>query len=233
MTLPVVLIGAAGRLGRHVDSLLGRQPGFEVVARLGRGEVTPGRIAETGAVVGLEMTTAGQGLTHGLALLQGGVRPVLATSGVTEEQTTELDREARRLDLGGLVVPNFSLGILRLQKLAQELVGPYPRVEIIETHHIEKADAPSGTSLHTRELLEGRSGDPERPSTPIHSLRLPGAQARQEIVFGGPGEILRLSHEVQGPEAYDEGVLRSLRYAETAVGVRRGLEGLLGGFLVE
>ncbi len=222
--LSVLLIGALGRLGRHADALLRATPGIQVVARLGRGEINSDCIRATGATVGLEMTAAGQGLAHGLALLEGGVRPVIATSGVSAEDTEALDRRARELNLGGIVVPNFSLGMWLMQRTAAELAHFYPRAEIVETHHAEKRDAPSGSALQTRERMTSASPSADSAKIPIHSLRLPGVLANQEVIFGGKGELLRITHETFGPEAYDAGLLCAVRYAARASGVQRGIE---------
>lgn len=222
--IKVLLIGATGRLGKHADALLQRTSEFEVVCRLSRGEVREDLISASGASVALEMTAAGHGFEHAGALLRGGVRPVVATSGVSPNQGGELNGIALELQLGGLVVPNFSLGMFLLQRAAVEMARMYPRAEIVETHHVGKLDAPSGTSLATRHMLEqARTPYAEAPSIPIHSLRLPGVLANQEVSFGGEGEILRVSHETYGPEAYDAGILASLRYAAGCRGVGYGV----------
>lgn len=222
--LPVLLIGASGRLGTHADALLARTDGFEVVARLGHGEVTEDHIRRTGALVGLEMTAAGLGLLHGQALLEAGVRPVVATSGLTESDVAMLNKRSRELELGGLVVPNFSLGMWLMQKAAAEFAQHYDRAEIVESHHIGKRDAPSGSSLQTRERMARQCGAKDASEIPIHSLRLPGVLANQEVVFGGPGEVLKITHETFSMEAYDAGIVAALRYAAEARGVARGIE---------
>lgn len=220
---PVALCGASGRMGRHASVLLGSHPNFELVASLGRGEVTAARLRDSGALLGLDLTVAGCGVHHGRLMLEAGLRPVIGTSGVSPSDNQELDAAARELELGGLVVPNFSAGMWLLQRAAQEAARWFTQVEIIERHGIHKLDAPSGTALDTAHRLRAVRGNDGAQEIPIHSIRLPGLRANQEVCFGGTGEQLRLVHETYSLQAYSAGILTSLRYAVGAVGVGRGL----------
>jgi len=218
--LRVALVGAGGRMGRFATELLRASEGFELVAGLGRESDLGAALARTRAHVGLDLTVAGWGARHAGLMLEAGIRPVVGTSGVTPEEVAALDRRARELGLGGLVVPNFCLGMVRLQELAVRLAREFPCVEIVETHREGKKDAPSGTALDTARRLEAGGARPVR----IHSLRLPGATARHEIVLGSEGEELRLEHGARGLEAYGPGILRALRYAASAGGIACGLD---------
>jgi 4-hydroxy-tetrahydrodipicolinate reductase len=141
---------------------------------------------------------------------------------VSEPELAELDSLARALGLGGLVVPNFSLGMVLLQRAALDFARHMPDVEIIELHHQRKKDAPSGTASDTaRKLSAARPG---RGAVPIHSVRLPGHYAHQEVLFGAPGESLTLRHDMASPEAFGPGLLLAAKHAARAVGVARGLE---------
>ena len=152
------------------------------------------------------------------------MRPVIGTSGVTREEALRLDRRARELELGGLVVPNFSLGMLHVQHAAAELARHFERAEIVELHHDKKKDAPSSTARDTAERLGALRGRP----IPIHSVRLPGLYAHQEVLFGAPGELVTLRHDTLTPEAFCPGILLALRHATRARGVAFGLEAALG-----
>jgi len=221
----VAILGAHGRMGRFAGALLEETDGFEVVARLDVDDDLEAAFAAAQPELGLEFTVAGQGFEHGRRLLSAGIRPVIGTSGVSPDETTELDRLAREQGLGGLVVPNFSLGMWLLQRacedMARTLRGTSWRAEILELHHAEKKDAPSGTALDTAERMRAASGG--EGEVPIHSVRLPGLYAQQEVIFGGTGETLRLRHDMAGPEAFGPGILSALGYAAGAVGVRRGI----------
>ncbi len=219
----VVVIGAEGRLGRHACALLESDGRYRLAARYARGGWNESALRASGATVGLDLTVAGLGAAHGLALLRAGLRPVIGTSGVSLDETADLDAVARDLGLGGLVVPNFSAGSWLLQRAAEEAARFFPRSAIVESHHEDKRDAPSGTARDTAERMAAARGADSSEDVPIHSLRLPGVLANQEVVFGGRGEVLRLRHETYGLECYDAGLLSALRYAEDASGVGRGL----------
>ena len=222
--IEVLVIGAAGRMGRHACALLESQAGFHVLQRMGRAECTADRIQECGADVGLDLTTAGVGALHGRWMLEAGTRPVIGTSGVDSAQNDELDALARELGLGGLVVPNFSLGIWLLQRAALDAARHFPDAELIEMHHPAKRDAPSGTALDTVQRMAAARGAPDASDIPVHSLRLPGVLANQEVIFGGPGEVLRITHETFSLDVYSRGILAALRHVRQARGVARGLD---------
>jgi 4-hydroxy-tetrahydrodipicolinate reductase len=242
--LLVAVVGSRGKLGSFACELLGRTGGFEVVARFDHDEDWAASIAASGAKVAFEATRAGLGFEHGMLLLERGLRPVIATSGVSAEETSKLDARARELGLGGIVVPNFSLGSLLMQRFAEEAARHFAGAEIVELHHERKPDAPSGTAAETaRRIANARRAAELAPfippamdprargdaphGVPIHSLRLPGLYAHQEVLFGAPGETLTLRHDMSGPSAFGPGILASLRYAATAVGVARGLDAAL------
>lgn len=218
----IAIVGAQGRLGRFACEHFAADPGFDVVARLGRGDDIGARARASGAQIALETTVAGLGEEHALALLEHGVRPLVATSGVDEAACARLDRAAREVGLGGLVVPNFSLGMWLLQRAAAEAVRWFPHVEIVELHHERKRDAPSGTALDTRARLRAVRG--AELDVPIHSVRLPGLYAHQEVLFGSPGELFTLRHDMSGPAAFGAGLVAGARYAARAEGVQRGID---------
>lgn len=217
----VAVVGAGGRMGRFACELLAGQADFELAARLGREVALANALRECGAELALDLTTAGLGAAHARLFLECGLRPVIGTSGVTRAETAELDRLSRARGLGGIVVPNFSLGMAALQRAAEELVRTFPEVAIVELHHAGKKDAPSGTALDTRERLLAKGA---RAPLPIQSVRLPGLYAHQEIHFGAAGERLLLRHDMHSPEAFAPGLLAALRFARSAVGVGFGLD---------
>jgi 4-hydroxy-tetrahydrodipicolinate reductase len=155
-------------------------------------------------------------------MLECGLRPIIGTSGVTLEENARLDAAARELSLGGLVVPNFSVGMWLLQQASVEGARVFERAEIVEMHHERKKDAPSGTALDTAERMKSARGRGS-PEIPIHSVRLPGLYAHQLVILGGAGETYTLRHDMSGPEAFATGILAAVRHAAHAVGVGRGI----------
>ncbi len=205
---------------------LGAAADLELVARLGAQDRLEEALRLSGARVVLECTRAGLGYEHARRILGLGLRPVVGTSGVSLEETRALDRLAREKGLGGIVVPNFSIGMGLLQRAALEAARAMPSCEIIELHHADKPDAPSGTALDTAERLRALRQDGR--AIPIHSVRLPGLYAHQLVIFGAAGESYTLRHDMSGPAAFGPGILCCLRYAASAQGVARGLDAALG-----
>lgn len=223
MSTRVVLVGAQGRMGRFCAQLIEEHPDFELVCRVTSDQSLPAELERTAPEVGIDFTRAGLGRKHGEALLRAGVRPLIGTSGMQPEDDQHLHELALELKLGGLVVPNFALGIWLQQKLALLAAQHMDQVEILEEHHIHKTDAPSGTALDTALQLGQALGRPA-DQIPVHSVRLPGLHSNQTILFGAPGQILRITHETYGLQAFAPGILAGLGYVASAPpGMRRGI----------
>lgn len=220
----VAVIGASGRMGRFACGLLRESDEFELVGEVGRQDPLEAALSACSPDLALDLTRAGLGADHARRLLKAGVRPVIGTSGVTRSETSELDDLARERSLGGLVVPNLSLGMAWMNRAAELLAHAFPAVSIVERHHERKRDAPSSTARDTSERLQRlRGGAP----VPIVSIRSPGLYAHQEVLFGAPGETVSLRHDMLGPEAFGPGLLAALRHARGALGVAFGLEAAL------
>ncbi len=241
IVIPVAVVGARGRLGSFAAKLFEEHAQFELVARWEREDDWPAWLAASGARVVFEATRAGLGHSHARVVLEHGARPLVATSGVSPEQVSELDSLALARSLGGLVVPNFSLGAWLMQR-ACELAAPhFERAEIVEAHHARKADAPSGTAADTARRISAarvRAGRPPfeaageghaargeiREGVALHSLRLSGVYARHEAHFAGEGELFTVRHEMSGPEAFGAGIVLATRYVDSCRGVGLGLD---------
>lgn len=177
-------------------------------------------------------------------VLSAGVRAVVGTTGFSEADLAELDELAKANNTGILIAPNFALGAILMIKLACEAAKYFPNVEIIERHHDKKLDAPSGTAVITaqqiaevrqemhqghpeeKELLAGARGA-DYKGMKIHSVRLPGYVASQEVIFGSQGETLRISNEPVNRECYMPGVMLGCRKMMDKVGLTYGLDKLL------
>ena len=179
------------------------------------------------------------------AAIAYGVHPVIGTTGLSPEQLNDLQVFSQKASVGGAVIPNFSVGMVLLQQAAAAAARFYDHAELTELHHNRKADAPSGTCIKTAELMEelgkrfnapevdeheslpGSRGG-ERPSgLRLHSLRLPGLVAHQEVMFGAPGETYTLRHDTIDRSAYMPGVLLSIRKVRQLESLVYGLERLL------
>ena len=152
--------------------------------------------------------------------LEEDVPCIVGTSGLGAEELADLDERARTRSLPLFVAPNFAVGAVLMMRFAAAAAGHLPRAEIVELHHETKLDAPSGTAQATAALIgEG---------TPIHSVRLPGLVAHQEVIFGGTGETLTIRHDTTSREAFVPGVLLALERLPTLPpGLTFGLDALL------
>ncbi|MBD2845134.1 4-hydroxy-tetrahydrodipicolinate reductase [Paenibacillus sp. IB182496] len=173
-----------------------------------------------------------------------GTRPVIGTTGFTPEQIDELDKLCQDRNIGGLIAPNFSVGALLMMKFAAEASKYMPHVEIIEYHGEQKLDAPSGTSVKTAELIaqvreEMRQGHPHEEERiegarggyydgfRIHSVRLPGVFAQQEVIFGGYGQTLKIRHDSYERAGYMPGVNQAIKKIMARTGMIYGFEHLM------
>jgi 4-hydroxy-tetrahydrodipicolinate reductase len=178
-------------------------------------------------------------------LIDAGVRPVIGTSGLNEAQVTEIAERCRARGIGGAWASNFAIGAVLMMHFARLAAPHYASVEVIELHHDGKVDAPSGTALATARAMEAARGSAftrQQPSTitvpgtrggesggvSIHSVRLPGLVAHQEVIFGGPGELLTLRHDSLARSSFVPGVLLAVRAVMQQNEFVRGLEPLLG-----
>jgi 4-hydroxy-tetrahydrodipicolinate reductase len=182
---------------------------------------------------------------HTRGAIAYGVHPVIGTTGLSPQQLTDLASFAEKASVGGAVIPNFSVGMVLLQQAAAAAARFYDFCELTELHHNRKADAPSGTCIKTAELIEelGKSFNPlqveEHETLPgcrggqrdsglrLHSVRLPGLVAHQEVMFGAAGETYTLRHDTIERSAYMPGVLLTLRRVRSLGGLIYGLERLL------
>ena len=152
--------------------------------------------------------------------LQAGLACVVGTTGLGPADLAAFDGLARERGIPCFVAPNFALGAVLMMRFAAEAGRHFERAEIVELHDEGKVDAPSGTARATAELLPGE--------TPIHSVRLPGLVAHQEVIFGGPGQALTIRHDTFSREAFVPGVLLAVeRLGTLPPGVTMGLEALL------
>src|SRR5438105_7830386 len=193
----------------------------------------------------IDFTHPSAALGNALHAVKHGASPVVGTTGIPADGIDELEQTCREAALGGIVAPNFSIGAVLMMHLA-ELAAPFfEAAEVIEMHHAGKADAPSGTALATARRLAARRAarfdhnDPrtvtmehtrggEEGGVAIHSVRLPGIVADQEVVFGLPGQTLTIAHRTTSRESYAPGVLLAIRRVVADRRFYRGLDSLLG-----
>ncbi len=218
----VLVNGAQGRMGREASEAVEAEEGLYLVARTDLGDDLGQSIIDSKAQVVVDFTTASAVFENSKTIIATGARPVIGTSGLLPVQVEELQKLAAVKSLGGLIAPNFAIGAVLMMKFAREAVRYFPDAEIVELHHDGKVDAPSGTAIKTLEMLaEARENIPaprqEKEILPgarganqhefhVHSIRLPGLVAHQEILFGGNGETLTIRHDSLHRRSFMTGV---------------------------
>ncbi len=201
-------------------------------------------LAHANADVLVDFTVPQAAYSNTRTAIEYGVRPVIGTTGFTPEQIVELDELCKQKGIGGLIAPNFSIGAILMMKFAADASKYLPNVEIIEYHGDQKLDAPSGTSIKTAELIsearrELRQGNPKEEEViegarggyyngfRIHSVRLPGVFAQQEVIFGGDGQTLKIRHDSYDRAGYMPGVNTAVKKVMTYSGLIYGFEHIM------
>jgi len=270
-SIPVVVNGATGKMGREVIKAIAQAEGITLLGAIARNPKYIGQ--DIGELVGcgalevpvlpdldaalaqaaqerqlpvmVDFTHPDRVYDHIRSAIAYGVRPVVGTTGLSVEQIQDLTEFADKASTGCLIIPNFSIGMVLLQQAAIQAAQYFDHVEIIELHHAQKADAPSGTALQTAQLLAelgktynapaveetekltGARGSLANAGIRIHSVRLPGLIAHQEVLFGALGQLYTLRHDTSDRACYMPGVLLAIRKVLELKSLVYGLEKLL------
>ena len=252
-----ILISGSGNMGRQVALAAAADPATEPLAfidALGKGdsceglplyrEAAPALDAHNPEVV-VDFSNAAWTPALSRAALERGVRLVIGTTGLPAEFLDELREEAAARKVGVVVAPNFAIGAVLLMYFSRQAARFFDHAEIIELHHAGKVDAPSGTAKATAEQMVEARGEPfERveaevqtvPNTrggevggvTLHSVRMPGLVAHQEVLLGGLGQTLSLRHDSTGRDSFMPGVLAAVKAVKEAEGLVVGLDALFG-----
>jgi 4-hydroxy-tetrahydrodipicolinate reductase len=252
----VGVLGATGKVGAEVCRAVHADPDLELVAGISRSKAgEPASVAlglegsdvvlaesldafvDAGVEVAVDFTSGGFAAEHVAWSIEHGVHIVVGTTGF------EIDEGWRDAPVGVFVAPNFAIGAVLMQRFAREAARHLPAVEIVELHHDGKADAPSGTAAATADAVAAARSDawsgPSSESVPgvrggeragirIHSIRLPGLVAHQEVIFGGQGQTLTIRHDSTHRTSFVPGVLMAIHWVPNHRGLTVGLDSILG-----
>ncbi len=258
----IIVHGALGKMGREVISFMSRQPDMQVVSGVDKaaqvdvlalddcrslplGKELSAVLALHPADVVVDFSVAEASLTAARAALKNGVRMVIGTTGFSQDNLNELSTLCTAHKTGAFVAPNFTVGAVLMIHLSKITARFFDYAEIIELHHEQKLDAPSGTAVSTakamaeargkafryarahKQTLSGARGA-EADGIAVHSVRMPGLLAHQEVIFGGPGQTLTIRHDTMNRECYMPGVALAIREIMKRSDLVIGLEKLMG-----
>ena len=231
----VSILGATGRMGALAKQVIDADSNLKLHSALDSSSPMEQML---GADVVLDFTNPAVSESLVLFAIESGLRTVVGTSGWSQQKLAVLEKVLKANPKSAVVVvPNFSVGSMLAQRFAAMSAKYFDSIEILEAHHEQKVDSPSGTAIRTAELIaEARKDLPQHLSPgvgqpgrgEVHSLRQKGISAKQDTIFGAEGEQLVISHDVSSPRAYSLGILRSIEFAQTATGLTVGLENVLG-----
>lgn len=221
----VIINGASGKMGRTTVAAIAHETAFTLVATTHRGDNLSQAIQHHHADIVIDWTTPDAVFDNTQTIINAGARPVIGTTGLTTEQIKKISDLCCEKKLGGIIAPNFSIGAVLMMKYAKDALQYFSDAEIIEYHHAEKKDAPSGTAKKTVELMLENTKN--KKNIPIHSVRLPGIFANQTVLFGGNGETLTIQHHAIDRQAMMPGLFFCCQKVMTLDRLVYGMEGLI------
>ena len=243
MTIKVAVVGATGRMGKLALELIDAAQDLSLHAALdSKSELTE----VLGADVVFDVTLPDVSPTVVKFCVDNGLRVVVGTSGWSAAKLASVESQLEKAPdtAAVIIIPNFSIGSMLASKFAA-LAAPYfDSIEIIEAHHAGKIDSPSGTAVRTAEMIGTARAELTQPlipgvgqeargqvvaGVPIHSMRLAGVSAKQEVYFGGIDEVLTIAHDTMSTRAYTQGILLCLRKASAVTGLAVGLQAVIEG----
>ena len=245
----IAVCGANGKMGQEVIKAVNNAKDLTLVAKIDikDGEFASIKDAKESVKIDVlvDFTQPKSIYENALFCLNNGINIVIGTTGLTDEQIEELKKLSEKQGLGCLIAPNFSTGAVLMMKFAQIASKYFDNAEIIELHHNQKKDAPSGTAVKTALMMAGENtnfttGNCQETETilgargansynniHIHSVRMPGYIASQEVLFGANGQLLSIRHDSMNRECYMDGVLRAVKYVIENHNFVYGLENIL------
>ncbi len=245
--IKVAVLGSRGRMGSEVVKAVNEAKDLELVAELDLGDSLD-KLVSAGAQVVVDFTTPDSVMANLEFVISKNIHAVIGTTGFDDARIAKIKSLLSTSKSGVLIAPNFAIGAVLMMEFATKAAKYFESAEIIELHHPNKVDAPSGTAARTAELMSsarkeaGLSAGPDATTTsldgargatvgqiPVHSVRLRGLVAHQEVLLGGIGETLTIRHDSIDRVGFMPGVLLGVRQVVNHPGLTFGLENFLSG----
>ena len=240
----VLVNGARGRMGGLAVDVVESAEDLTLAGQTDLGDDLGAAILSGGASVVVDFTHHSVAMDCFREIVATGARPVSGTSGFTAADIEEARLLLTDAGSGGLIVPNFSVGAVLMMRFAEAAAARFAHVEVVELHHDRKGDAPSGTATRTAELISEARGEAPEPKVketervpgarggrvagvPVHSVRLPGLLAHQEVLFSAEGEVLTIRHDSLSRDCFRRGILLAVRHVPLVSGLAVGLDAVL------
>lgn len=247
MTIKVAVLGSKGRMGAEVVKAVNSASDLELVASIDQNDDF-NIVKNSGAQVAVDFTTPDVVMKNIELLISAGISPVVGTTGFSDERINSVKKMLdAKSGVSARLVPNFSIGAILMMRFAKAATKFYDSAEIIEYHHPNKIDAPSGTAIRTAQIiaeerqLNNLSKNPDATASeipgargsniegiPVHAVRMQGLVAHQEVVFGSMGETLTIRHDSFDRESFMPGVLLAIRNISKKPGLTIGIDDLIG-----
>jgi 4-hydroxy-tetrahydrodipicolinate reductase len=243
--IKVIVNGCNGKIGKEIVQAVKLDGELELVGQTGTKDNLAEIIRNGNADAVIDFTNPQVAYKNAETIIANHCNAIIGTTGITPEQRASLGSMAMENKVGILIAPNFCIGAILMMKFAAEAAKYMPNVEIIEYHHDQKADSPSGTAISTAEYINSKVAKTNPPSVVsqemlnensqgakignirIHAVRLPGFVASQEVIFGENGHTLKIRHDAINRESYLPGILQSTKKIIGKIGLFYGLETLI------
>lgn len=218
--ITVAVIGASGKMGQTALLAIQQMKNYRVVAEVKRNDSLDKVLKEFKPDIAIELTSSETVLAHSKVIIDNNVRPVIGSSGLSRLEIKELQQLCANKQLGGLIIPNFSIGIAVINKFTKEIKKYYDDFSVIEFHHRQKKDKPSGTARHTASILDFAEEE-------IASVRSNGFLAKQQLYVNNPHERIIIDHESFDRNSFIQGIQISLEKSITLSTLVVGLENIV------
>ncbi|NQT29855.1 MAG: 4-hydroxy-tetrahydrodipicolinate reductase [Candidatus Saganbacteria bacterium] len=242
--IKVLVNGSHGKMGKETVNAILKETGLELVGQTDIGDNLGETIKETKAAVVVDFTHPSSAMKNAKTILSHKAHAIIGTTGLTNANLAEIKKLCSKHKVNCIVAPNFAIGAILMMKFAKEAAHYMPQVEIVELHHDQKADAPSGTAIKTAQLILADRGNLKTKDAKsrenlkgvrggkigeihIHSVRLQGLVAHQEVILGGLGQTLKIRHDSISRESFMPGVILAIRKVFKTKGLVYGLDNLL------